>query len=40
MNEENKKNIVNNEYDYSNILPTIDNITYLVAFCDNIYNQF
>ena len=40
MNEENKKDIVNNEYDYSNILPTIDNITYLVAFCDNIYNQF
>lgn len=40
MNEENKKDIINNEYDYSNILPTISSITYLVAFCDNIYKQF
>lgn len=40
MNEENKISIVNNEYDYSNIIPVIDNVTYLVAFCDNIYNNF
>ena len=40
MNEENKISIVNNEYDYSNIIPVIDNVTYLVAFCDSIYNNF
>ena len=30
----------NNEYDYSNIVPKVDSIAYLVQYCDNIYNQF
>lgn len=32
--------IINNEYDYSNILPTVEAVTYLVQYCDNIYKQF
>lgn len=33
------KSVINNEYDYSNILPTIEYIDYLVKYCDNAYNQ-
>jgi len=32
--------IINNEYDYSNILPTIECITYLVQYCENVYKYF
>ena len=33
------KIVVNNEYDYSNILPTVDAITYLVQYCDEMNKQ-
>ena len=39
MNEFNNETIINNEYDYSNILPTADYIAYLVQYCDQVYNQ-
>lgn len=39
MNEYNKESIINNEYDYSNILPTVDYVLYLVQYCDQVYNQ-
>lgn len=32
--------IINNEYDYSNIVPTIEAVSYLVQYCDNVYKQF
>ena len=38
--EEETETVINNEYDYSNIIPTIENITYIVKYCDKIYNQF
>lgn len=34
-----EKAVINNEYDYSNILPTIECIDYLVKYCDNTYKQ-
>ena len=34
------KSIINNEFDYSNILPTVDCIKYLISYCDRIYKQF
>ena len=34
------KIVVNNEYDYSNIVPKVDSIAYLVQYCDNIYKHF
>lgn len=37
---EDTPNIINNEYDYSNIIATIEGVTYLVQYCDNIYKQF
>ncbi len=36
----NNKAVVNNVFDYSNILPTVEYIKYLVNYLDNIYNQF
>ncbi len=30
------KVVVNNEYDYSNILPTVEAISYLVKYCDEM----
>lgn len=39
MEYENKA-IINNEYDYSNVLPSIDYISYLVEYCDGVYRQF
>ena len=30
---------INNEWDYSNIIPTAENIAYLVQYCDQVYNQ-
>lgn len=44
MNEtyinEDTPNVINNEYDYSNIIATIEGITYLIQYCDNVYKQF
>lgn len=31
---------IHHEYDYSNIVPRIEAITYLVQYCENIYKQF
>ena len=31
--------VINNEYDYSNIVPTIEAITYLVQYCDQMNKQ-
>lgn len=31
---------INNEYDYSNIVASIDNISNIVQYCDSIYSQF
>ena len=39
FNEYNKESIINNEYDYSNILPVVDYVAYLVQYCDQVYNQ-
>ena len=40
MDYSNEKSIINNEYDYSNILPAIEYITYLAEYCDGVYKQF
>lgn len=42
MNEFNnysKESIINNEFDYSNILPVVNYIGYLVQYCDQIYKK-
>lgn len=39
INEELELNI-NNEYNYSNSLPVVELITYLVQYCDKIYKNF
>lgn len=39
MIEENKT-IINNEYDYSNCLPTVEGVTYLVQYLTNVYEDF
>lgn len=31
--------VINNEYDYSNVLPTVEAISYLIQYCDQIYKQ-
>lgn len=36
----NEKNIITKEYDYSNKVPMIDYITYLVNYCNEIYENF
>lgn len=33
------KVVINNEYDYSNIVPTVDSVSYLVQYCDNLYKK-
>ena len=38
--DSNENLLIHHEYDYSNIVPRVDAITYLVQYCDNIYNQF
>lgn len=35
-----EETIINNEYDYSNIIPTIENITRIIKYCDQLYNSF
>ena len=32
--------VINNEFDYSNIIPTIECVKYIVNYFDNIYDQF
>lgn len=39
FDEYKKESIINNEYDYSNILPVVDYVAYLVQYCDQVYNQ-
>lgn len=42
MNEytnEELSTIIQNEYDYSNCIPSIEYITYLVQYCSNVYDQ-
>lgn len=35
-----EENIINNEYDYSNIIADVKNITYIIQYCDELYNSF
>ncbi len=37
--EEEKEVVINNEFDYSNIIPTIEHIGILVQYCEGVYNQ-
>lgn len=37
---EDETSLINNEYDYSTILPTVEAISYLVQYCDNVFKQF
>ncbi len=32
--------VINNEYDYSNIVPSAENIAYVIQYCENVLNQF
>ena len=32
--------VINNEFDYSNIIPTIDAVSYLIKYCEDILHQF
>ncbi len=40
MNNNEKEINIEHEFDYSNIIPTIDNIGNLIKYCESIYNQF
>ncbi len=40
MGSENSKKIINNEFDYSNCLPTIECVTYLIQYIFNVYDNF
>jgi hypothetical protein len=41
MNDEiGVKKIINNQYDYSNIIPMLDAVSYLVEYCDKTNNLF
>ncbi len=31
---------INNRFDYSNIIPDVNNITYIIQYLDGLYNQF
>ena len=35
-----EETIINNEYDYSNIIPKFENITYIIQYCAHIYSYF
>ncbi len=39
MNEE-LETVINNEYDYSTIIPSAEAIGYIIQYCENLYNQF
>ena len=36
----NEKNVITKEYDYSNKVPMIEYITYLVNYCNDIFEKF
>ena len=38
--DEEVETTINNESDYSNIIASVDNIAYIVQYCDNVYSQF
>ena len=38
-NNEVKETVINNEYDYSNVVASAENIGYLVKYCENVYKQ-
>lgn len=40
MYNENEETIINNEYSSSDILPTVESITYLIQYCDSVFKQF
>lgn len=40
MDLEEKETMINNEFDYSNIIVAEEPITYLVQFCSQVYNNF
>lgn len=40
MNYLENETIINNQYDYSNIVPVVENITYIIQYCNQIYNNF
>lgn len=31
---------INNEFDYSNMIPSVEGIAYLVQYCEGLFNQF
>lgn len=37
---EDEPSVVHNEYDYSNVVPTIESITYLAQYLSSVYKQF
>jgi len=39
MNEE-IETVINNEYDYSTIIPNGESIAYVIQYCENLYTQF
>lgn len=40
MNDLEEETTINNVYDYSNIVPTIENIMPMIQYCDQVFNQF
>ena len=39
LGQENEQSVVTNEYDYSNIIANAEWITYLVNYCEQVYNN-
>lgn len=39
-NNEEVETTINNEFDYSNIVVGIENLAYIVQYCDNVYSHF
>lgn len=39
MNNDLNKSMINNEYDFSNIIPVVEYVSYLIKYCDNVYNE-
>ena len=40
MESSNLEVTINNEYNYSNIVPEIDKVSLLVEYCNNVYDSF
>ena len=32
--------VINNEFNYSNAIPVVKNMSYIVDFCDDVFNKF